>query len=149
MKTVLAPVDFSSAGEQVAREAGRYGQLTGARVMLLHVIPPPLLIAAYGVPSLVDTEIEEKWRAAEQGMRTLEQIARIAGARHVIGRIVKGNIVETILDEAAGISAEQIVMGSHGHSAMYDLLLGSTSTGILKRATCPVLILPIHATNKS
>jgi nucleotide-binding universal stress UspA family protein len=149
MKTVLAPVDFSSASQQVAKEAGRYGQWTGAKVILLHVIPPPILVATYNIPVTVNTDTLERWKAAEQGMLVLEQVARAAGAHHVVGKIVKGNIVESILDEASGTAAERIVMGSHGHGAMYELLLGSTSTGVLKRATCPVLIVPIREEQKS
>jgi len=34
------------------------------------------------------------------------------------------------------------VMGSHGHTALYDLLLGSTTHGVLFRAPCPVVIVP-------
>ena len=33
-------------------------------------------------------------------------------------------------------------MGSHGHTALYDLLAGSTATGVIKRAPCPVVIMP-------
>jgi len=38
------------------------------------------------------------------------------------------------------------VVGSHGHGAFYDLLVGSTTHGLLLRASCPVLIVPAHAT---
>jgi nucleotide-binding universal stress UspA family protein len=34
------------------------------------------------------------------------------------------------------------VMGSHGHTALYDLLVGSTTHGVLMRAICPVVIIP-------
>jgi nucleotide-binding universal stress UspA family protein len=33
-------------------------------------------------------------------------------------------------------------MGSHGHTAFYDLLVGSTTHGVLMRANCPVVIVP-------
>jgi len=36
------------------------------------------------------------------------------------------------------------VLGSHGHTAFYDLLVGSTTHGILLRAKCPVLIVPAN-----
>jgi nucleotide-binding universal stress UspA family protein len=37
------------------------------------------------------------------------------------------------------------VMGSHGHTAFYDLLVGSTTHAVLKRAKCPVVIVPPRA----
>ncbi len=144
MKTILAPVDLSPASEEVARQAGRYGQLTGAKVVLLHVISPPVLVASYGVPSLVHNSVEERFRVAEHEIERLQRLAQNAGARQVVTRVIKGSVTDMILDEAAGLPADQIVIGSHGHGAMYDLLLGSTSAGVIKRATCPVLLLPAH-----
>ena len=50
--------------------------------------------------------------------------------------------VTAILGRAASTKARYIVMGSHGHGAMYDLLVGSTTHGVLKKAPCPVLVVP-------
>lgn len=47
-----------------------------------------------------------------------------------------------ILEQAKKRSANYIVIGSHGHTAFYDLLVGSTTSGVLKRATCPVVVVP-------
>ncbi|MGL5938967.1 MAG: universal stress protein, partial [Waterburya sp.] len=35
-----------------------------------------------------------------------------------------------------------IVLGSHGHGAVYRTLVGSVSEGIIHKASCPVLIVP-------
>jgi nucleotide-binding universal stress UspA family protein len=53
-----------------------------------------------------------------------------------------GAPVANILKEAGELKAHYIVMGSHGHTAFYDLLVGSTTQGVLKKAPCPVLIVP-------
>jgi len=37
-------------------------------------------------------------------------------------------------------------VGSHGHGAIHDLLVGSTTKGIIRLATCPILLVPPHAT---
>jgi nucleotide-binding universal stress UspA family protein len=50
--------------------------------------------------------------------------------------------VRSILDHAKQVSADYLVMGSHGHTALYDLLVGSTTHGVLLRAPCPVVITP-------
>ena len=47
-----------------------------------------------------------------------------------------------ILAEAAQIGAGTTVIGSHGHGALYNLLMGSVAESIVKHATCPVLIVP-------
>jgi nucleotide-binding universal stress UspA family protein len=53
-----------------------------------------------------------------------------------------GAPVSHILHEAEARKADYIVMGSHGHTAIYDLLVGSTTHGVLLRAPCPVVIVP-------
>ncbi|RMF20673.1 MAG: universal stress protein, partial [Cyanobacteria bacterium J083] len=56
--------------------------------------------------------------------------------------LIQGATVTTILQEAAKLQAEMIIIGSHGHSSLYKALLGSVSEGIIRQATCPVLIIP-------
>ena len=46
------------------------------------------------------------------------------------------------MEQAKKLGADYIVMGSHGHTALYDLLVGSTTHGVLMRAACPVVITP-------
>ena len=47
-----------------------------------------------------------------------------------------------ILELAAKRKADLIVLGSHGHTALYELLLGGTTHLVLKKARCPVLVVP-------
>ena len=54
----------------------------------------------------------------------------------------EGTVVEQILDTAREISADLIVMGSHGHGSVYNLLVGSVTEGVLKAAERPVLLVP-------
>jgi len=61
----------------------------------------------------------------------------------VTTRMVRGSPVLEILDEAATVKPAMIVMGSHRHGMLHHLLLGSVSGGVLKRATCPVLLVPV------
>ena len=55
-----------------------------------------------------------------------------------------GHPVSSILAKAAATKAAYIVLGSHGHGAVYDLIVGSTTHGVLRRARCPVLVVPIR-----
>jgi nucleotide-binding universal stress UspA family protein len=40
-------------------------------------------------------------------------------------------------------------MGSHGHTALYDLIAGSTTTRVLKGAPCPVVVVPAQKIARS
>jgi nucleotide-binding universal stress UspA family protein len=43
---------------------------------------------------------------------------------------------------AAAADAELMVLGSHGHGAVHDKLIGSTSERTVHHAPCPVVIIP-------
>lgn len=47
-----------------------------------------------------------------------------------------------ILDEAAKHHADFVIMGSHGHGKLYDFLVGSTASGLIKQARCGVIVIP-------
>lgn len=46
-------------------------------------------------------------------------------------------VAEEILLQADGLNVD-----THGHSAMYDLLVGGVTKGVLKRSARPVLLVP-------
>jgi nucleotide-binding universal stress UspA family protein len=56
-----------------------------------------------------------------------------------------GDPVETIVDQAVGIPADVIVMGTHGRRGFDRLLLGSVAEKVLRKAPCPILTVPPHA----
>jgi nucleotide-binding universal stress UspA family protein len=56
--------------------------------------------------------------------------------------VVQGAIAETILAEADALGVHLIVMGSHGYGTMAELILGGVSKAVLRKAACPVLVIP-------
>jgi len=54
-----------------------------------------------------------------------------------------GNAVDTIVDTAASYQFDAIVMATHGRTGISKLVLGSAVQGVLRRAPCPVLVIPI------
>jgi nucleotide-binding universal stress UspA family protein len=70
------------------------------------------------------------------------EIDRLAADRTLLAgvRIVRKSAKLAILETAAELGADLIVMGSHRHSVLTDALLGSTTMKILHSATTPVLV---------
>jgi nucleotide-binding universal stress UspA family protein len=58
--------------------------------------------------------------------------------------LVHGATVEAILKEASDLDVDMIVVGTHGRGAMYQLLVGSVSEGVLHKSRYPVLVIPTH-----
>jgi nucleotide-binding universal stress UspA family protein len=147
MKTVLAPVDFSSATPGVVAEAATLAKALAAKVVVLSIIQPPVSIPEY---PLLDN-IAEITTAGEKA--AAKHLARVQGELEAQGLEVEtlqfvGSPITHIVKQAAALKADYIVMGSHGHTALYDLLVGSTTHGVLLRATCPVIILPAEKAAK-
>ncbi|MEO1859862.1 MAG: universal stress protein [Verrucomicrobiales bacterium] len=56
--------------------------------------------------------------------------------------LIQGFVIEVILHQSSKLGIEMIIVGSHGHGAVYNLVIGSVSEGLLKRSPCPVLVIP-------
>ncbi|MBE0585939.1 MAG: universal stress protein, partial [Desulfofustis sp.] len=56
--------------------------------------------------------------------------------------LVQGATAETIVDKANKLEIDMVIVGSHGRGAMYQLLVGSVSEGVLRGAACPTLVVP-------
>jgi nucleotide-binding universal stress UspA family protein len=81
----------------------------------------------------------EARRRAEEGAGHA-RAAGLAASSRVARRGV--TIWETILEEAAEVGADLIVLGTRGLTGVKSMLLGSTSRAVLQHADRPVLIVP-------
>jgi nucleotide-binding universal stress UspA family protein len=142
MKTILAPIDFSGATNAVVAEAANLAKALGARVVLLTVIQPPVITHEFA--AMMDNLGEITAAAERQAARKLETTEHALQVDLVAAESVQltGAPIPLIVEQARKLDADYIVMGSHGHTALYDLLVGSTTHGVLLRAPCPVVIVP-------
>lgn len=142
MKTIVAAVDFSEISDTVVAEAAALAKASGGRVLLLSVVQPPVITTEYA-PSVAN--VAGISAAAEKSIANrLTQLQQRLSVDGVESESVQRNgaPVPHIVAEARNHEADCVVMGSHGHNALYDLLVGSTTHGVLLRAPCPVLIIP-------
>lgn len=142
MKTILAPIDFSKVSDAVVEEAASLARALNGRVVLLTVVQPPVVITEYA--GLMDNIAEITAAGEKNAARQLEKVEeKLKGDFLACESIqVVGTPVAHILEQADKTGADYIVMGSHGHTAFYDLLVGSTTHGVLMRSKCPVVIVP-------
>jgi len=144
MKTILAPIDFSTATDGVIEAAVTLARATQSRIVLLHVVQPPVITSDYG---LALENFQEAIDISEKhSAKRLAEITEVLRVRQpelpVETQLLNGPPVIEILDAVKKYDAAYIVMGSHGHNAFYDLLVGTTTHGILRKATCPVVVVP-------
>ena len=142
MKTILAPVDFSSVTAAVVSEAAVLARALQARVLLFAVVQPPIVVAEYApiLENIAEINAAAEKHAVRQ-LAKLEQLLETELIPHESSH-ASGSPISLIVEQAHKSKADYIVMGSHGHTALYDLLVGSTTHGVLMRAECPVVIVP-------
>jgi nucleotide-binding universal stress UspA family protein len=142
---VLYATDLSEASAHAAEWAIAVAGFYNASITALHVVSP-ILVSVPGLGTSIPGEsIEETER---------ERLRRDVAARfsqtltHVNQpdvRIDVGEPTHRILERAAGLPADLIVMGTHGTSGFEHLVLGSVTEKVLRRACCPVLTVPPRA----
>ena len=147
MKTILTPIDFSGITDSVVSEAGVLSKALGGRVVLLNVLQPPVITSEYGpfMENIGEIVLVAEKSAAKQLARLQEQFAR-DGIKADVQQLTGAPVLK-ILEQAGKEAADYIVMGSHGHTAFYDLLVGSTTHGVLLKSRCPVIIVPAQKKN--
>ena len=142
MNTILVPVDFSDVTASVIATARSFAAAFGSRLVLLNVAEPePDFIGFEAGPPTVRVNVARDFREERQRLEALKAECGAAGGE-VVALHIQGPIVEKILREAATQQAELIIIGSHGHGALYDLLVGGVTHGVIKAARCPVVVVP-------
>ena len=139
---ILAAVDFSAVTEQVLETLVRIAATFPAEVWLVHVAPPDPAFVGYGAgPKAVRGQVAAEHHARHQQVQQLADRLRADGVE-ATALLLQGPTVATLIAEANRLPAELIVLGSHGHGAVYELLVGSVSEGVVRAAQVPVLLIP-------
>lgn len=139
--SLLVAVDFSPVTEKQIRAVRRLAA-PGRRVFVIHVAEPdPDFVGFEGGPDEVREQIAVEFREEHRRVQALAAELRDAGLE-ATALLVQGPTVATILEQADRLEADAVVVGSHGHSAIYDLVVGSVSSGVIRGTHVPVLVVP-------
>ena len=129
---ILCPIDFSMFSERALNYAMRMSAWYGARLQVLHVMPPPAV-----------SDLAASCRAmTAKNMEAAVERQRIAGADVTTEIIESAEPAERIIDYAEAFDADLIVTGSHGRRGVERVLLGSVVEALLHRCARPVLAIP-------
>lgn len=157
MKKILVAVDFSKNTETVIDQATILAKGLGAKVWIVHVTSDQLqtsfantdfygLGSGYTTPMAGDVEMTRELCAKEY-KREHEALLNLSGQMRQAGvdaqaMLLKGTAAELLLEQAENHDVNIIVMGSHGHSLLRKMLIGSVTEAVLRKALCSVLIVP-------
>ena len=142
---ILVAVDLSGASQKILHYVKTLALDLSAKVWLLYAEKPDLGFVGFG-PGRPQSELDQVTDKFEKKRKELQNEADKLQNFGIDTEslLVQGAAVEVILDEASKLNIDLIVVGSHGHGAVYHLVVGSVSEGVLHRSSCPVLVVPTH-----
>ncbi|HEV2356504.1 MAG TPA: universal stress protein [bacterium] len=139
IRTILVPTDFSDSADAALRWARELAQAFGAKIILLHVIDLPYQWMPVAGPAAVPAPIPATVVRAirEQAGASLTALAeRTPEVRRQILRA--GHARDVILSTADDVSADVIVMGTHGRRGVSHLFVGSVAEHVVRYSRIPV-----------
>jgi len=139
---ILIGVDLSDSTGKIVKIAMELAKALSARVWLLHVAEPdPDFVGFEAGPQSVRDSLSKTFHDEHCQIQEIADRFRTAGL-DATALLVQGETAETILKEASKLGVDMIVVGSHGRGAMYHLVVGSISEGVLHGSECPILVVP-------
>lgn len=141
---ILVAVDLSTASAIVIEAARGIADLTGVSVYVLHAVETePDFICPEGDPESVQNQLAKLFPIEHS--RTQELADKlIDDGLDASAILVCGPGVDSTLGQAESMDAGLIVVGTHGHGAVYDVLIGSYSVSMIRKSKLPVLVVPVR-----
>ncbi|HSD04027.1 MAG TPA: universal stress protein [Gaiellales bacterium] len=137
--TIVLAVDGSRPSDNAVDYAGRLAKESGGRIVAVHVKE----IMAGRAAGPVHVDEEELLQKIRGQMKQLNDDGIKAELQ--VTSTMTGGPAHVIADAAAKESADVIVTGTRGHTALAGVFLGSVAQRLLHLAGCPVLVVPDSA----
>jgi nucleotide-binding universal stress UspA family protein len=134
IRTILHPTDFTAHANYAFQMACALARDYGAKIVVLHVYPTPVLPVVDGSVFPVPLEVPRVKLLAE-----LKEIKPLDPTIAVERALVEGDPAFEIVRAQEKFDADLIVMGTHGRGGLARLIMGSVAENVTRKAKCPVL----------
>lgn len=149
MKKIVIAIDYNPTSEQVVKKGYELAKNLNAQICLLHVISDgryygmqyPSFLGYDGFSMPVNYEIQEN--LAEVASDFVTKAARHLKDENVDTKIVEGDAAEAILKYCNTSKSDILVMGTHSHSLLEKIFMGTTAQTVLEKTKIPVYLVPI------
>lgn len=136
-------MDFSTPSEAALAYALTLARASGATVHACHVIPTPHVLDL-----LYEHGLEQPESVKRIAQKTRRRVKDIVASTNTGGANVmvwvhcsEGDAAPGVLEWAAKLKPDLIIMGTHGRRGATHFFMGSVTEAVVRRATCPVLTL--------
>lgn len=141
VKNIMVATDLSAPARHAAMRAAMLSRELGTQLALTHVVNLHWLehLSRLLGPS---GETLAK-RLHENGVRELNKLAADIDGRYCVTvsiHVAQGLILDEIVEHADRLDASLVVMGHRGTGFVREVLMGSTTERVLRKATRPLLV---------
>ncbi len=135
--SILVGVDGSGGSSSALEFACKRAALSGEEVVVIHGFP----LSAVSIDRKGQLDVAIVPRLAEHERLLAESVAGLSERYPDV--VIRQESVpikpaDALID--ASVNAALVVVGSRGHGALRDVLLGSVSQEVVERAHCPVVV---------
>ena len=138
-RKILCPVQFDDSEQVALVLAAQMAKDMDATVYLLHVVP---IMPAIGAPETAEVQ---HVRVEDDARLRLQKLSeeKLAGLKsEIVTRAAgPGETARAVLEVAAELDADLILLKTHGRSGLAHFIMGSVAEQIVRRANCAVLTL--------
>lgn len=143
-RIVLCPIDVPELSDRAADTAAYLSKLSGARLILLHVVEQWYRSEPVTTDSPEWAAIHKEW--LDEGRRLLkdaEARVRETGVNNVEAVLTEGDAAHEIIAEAKKRRADLIVMATERSSKIEKFFIGSVTDRVTRNTPCPVLLINV------
>jgi len=140
IRSILVPIDFSPPSARALKYAAALATQFGAKLTLVNVVQPVATPDFAYNPLMM-----EIGKVVAQAKRALERVPVAQGVdASLIEKVLvrNGTPFYEIADAAESLNTDLIIISTHGYTGLKHVLLGSTAERVVRRARCPVLVVP-------
>ena len=162
IKKILYATDLSESAVHAYAYAVSLADMYGARITILHVLAE--FPGEDFITNMINTDTWEEIKnrhyteardqligkkrgqvAIKEVLQAFSEEAKTDGEDQAVVAdevlIKNGTPAEVVVETAKELSCDLIVMGTHGHSAIADVLIGSTAKWVVRQSPIPVLVI--------
>jgi len=133
-KKILAPVDFDPTSLKALELAAKIVKDNDGTVSILHIVPVEMDVT--GMPQYVDL-IKRQENLDREKLTAIAKQSLAEVKWEILDQM--GDPADVIVEVAAKLPADLIVMVTHGRRGLARLVEGSIAEKVLRSAPCPVL----------
>ncbi|MCM8568968.1 universal stress protein [Gramella jeungdoensis] len=143
LKNIMVAVDFNDSIGELMVYAEGLAEKFNSKIWVLHVADPePDFVGYEPGPQYIRDIKAEEYREEHQN---LQEVCKNFINEDIESEalLIQGSTVETVLEEAKKLNIDLLIVGTHKHSFLHNLLQESVSMELIKKAEIPMLTIPI------